>query len=238
MCRAFAGRLMTDRHGVSDAPMHPDISISAPRDEQIMAAGLPAVTPWMQHSRPPKPAPPRRRHAWRDAQGHRPPHGGGLLCGTWRGWMVGEKSPRALDFFPVSDVDPGRSGTGREMEHGHVAMPPRTTSTARLPAETGHGSTASPMWTDLPSRLHTLGMAGSWMREWNPGGWGKHRTPPRPPTFPWLISGRPDSGSGSGSGSSITATLPFGVFDPPVPLLPVCRAWKEDESGSFADPLR
>lgn len=114
MCRAFAGRLMTDRHGVSDAPMHPDISISAPRDEQIMAAGLPAVTRWMQHSRPPKPAPPRRRHAWRDAQGHRPPHGGGLLCGTWRGWMVGEKSPRALDFFPVSDVDPGRSGTGRE----------------------------------------------------------------------------------------------------------------------------
>lgn len=199
-----------------------------------MAAGLPAVTPWMQHSRPPKPAPPRRRHAWRDAQGHRPPHGGGCFATPGEGWMVGEKSPRALDFFPVSDVDPGRSGTGREWNK--VTSRCRHERRRRLVfrPRRGHGSTASPMWTDLPSRLHTLGMAGSWMREWNPGGWGKHRTPPRPPTFPWLISGRPDSGSGS----SITATLPFCVFDPPVPLLPVCRAWKEDESGSFADPLR
>lgn len=114
MCRAFAGRLMTDRHSVSDAPMHPDISISAPRDEQIMAAGLPAVMPWMQHSRPPKPAPPRRRHAWRDAQGHRPPHGGGCFAAPGEGGWWGRRAREPLISSLFSDVDPGRSGTGRE----------------------------------------------------------------------------------------------------------------------------
>lgn len=111
MCRAFAGRLMTDRHGVSDAPMHPDISISAPRDEQIMAAGLPAVTPWMQHSRPPKPAPPRRRHAWRDAQGHRPPHGGGGCFaapgeGGW--WGRRAREPLISSLF-LTSIPAGRA---------------------------------------------------------------------------------------------------------------------------------
>ena len=137
-------------------------------------------------------------------------------CGWW-----------GTEPFFFSDVDPGRLGSRREWNQGHVAAIAATISTAHHPATTRHGSTAC----DGGS----FGVDG-----WD--GDGETQALPRPPKL--LGRSRRSSsarriGYRSSSGASQQRYAPWCLFhDPPVPLSPICRAWKEDESGSFADPLR
>lgn len=160
----------------SEAPMHPDISISAPRDEQIIGAGLQAVTPvdaTLQTSQAGTPAPTTCMEGRTGPSPDALRTGGGLLCGTWSVWMVGEKSPRALDFFPVSDVDPGRSGTGREWNM--VTSRCRHERRRRLVFRPRRATVPPPpTWTDVPSRLHALGVGG-WAKEEDDGGSTRRR---------------------------------------------------------------